>query len=124
MVPSTVVSTCEHCLAFLRTSSGSYRAGVLSRMAPILRSPVEDSGSESEVVFWARPSDRRGRLVAAGVEANAPIGEVGRSSRRAGAVPLRPDLPVGDWAALPAYRFRLLGRALTWKPVPEEPRIL
>ena len=72
-------------------------------------------------MFWARPSDQKDRSDAAGVEVNAPVGEVGRSSRRAGVVPLRPDLPVGDWAALPACRFRLLGRALAWKPVPERP---
>ena len=65
-------------------------------------------------MFWARPSDRRGRPVAARVEANAPVREVGRSSRREGVVPLRPDLPVGDWAALPACRFRLLGRPMSY----------
>ena len=52
--------------------------------------------------------------MAAGVEANAPVGEVDRSSQREGADPLRPDLPVGDWAALPAYRFRLLGRPMSY----------
>ena len=35
MVPSTVVLTCEPCLAFLHTSSGSYRVGVPGRMAPV-----------------------------------------------------------------------------------------
>ena len=35
MVPGTVVLTCEPCLAFLRTSSGSYRAGIPGRMAPV-----------------------------------------------------------------------------------------
>ena len=36
-------------------------------------------------------------------ETGAPVREVGRS-RKAGAVPPRPDLPVGDWIALLAYR--------------------
>ena len=72
-------------------------------------------------MFWARPSDRRGRPVVAGVEANASVGEVDGSSRREGVVPLRPDLPVSDWATLPAYHFRLLGQALAWKPIPEGP---
>ena len=35
MVPSTVVLTYEPCLAFLRTSPGSYGAGVPGRMAPV-----------------------------------------------------------------------------------------
>ena len=34
MVPGTVVLTCEPCLAFLRTPSGSFRAGVPGRMVP------------------------------------------------------------------------------------------
>ena len=38
-------------------------------------------------------------------EASAPVGEVGQSSRRAGAVLLRPDLLVGDWTTLPACCF-------------------
>ena len=33
MVPDTVVLTCEPCLAFLRTSPGSYRAGIPGQMA-------------------------------------------------------------------------------------------
>ena len=39
---------------------------------------------------------------------------MGRSSRRAGTVPLRPDLPVGDWSALPACCFRLSGRPMSY----------
>ena len=35
MVPGIVVLTCEPCLAFLRTPSGSFRAGVPGRMAPV-----------------------------------------------------------------------------------------
>ena len=68
MVPGTVVLTCEPCLAFLRTSSGSYRAGVPGRMAPVgsecagrrravSRVPTSpgrrDMGSESEVGLGA-----------------------------------------------------------------------
>ena len=34
MVPGTVVLTCEPCLAFLRTPSGSFRAGIPGRMVP------------------------------------------------------------------------------------------
>ena len=64
MVPVIVVLTCEPCLAFLRTSSGSYRTGVLGRMAPVgsectgrrravSRIPMSpgwrDTGLESEV---------------------------------------------------------------------------
>ena len=74
MVPDTVVLTCEPCLAFLRMSSGSTErassvGGLQSalsvpvgeeRWAGFLRTRVGDAGSESEVVFWARPSDRRG----------------------------------------------------------------
>ena len=33
MVPGIVVLTCEPCLTFLRTSSGSYRAGVPGQMS-------------------------------------------------------------------------------------------
>ena len=42
-------------------------------------------------------------------EASAPVGEVGQSSRRAGAVPFCPDVPVGGWTALSAYCSRPLG---------------
>ena len=75
-------------------------------------------------MFWAKPSDRRVRPEAAGVEANAPVGEVGRSSRRAGAVPLRPDLPVDDWAALLACRFRLLAEPWRGSRSPRDPRFM
>ena len=64
-------------------------------------------------MFWARPSDRRGRPVAARVKANALVREVGRSSRCEGVVPLWPDLPVGDWTALLTYSFRLLGQPMS-----------
>ena len=46
-------------------------------------------------------------------EASALVGEVGRISRRAGAVPLQPDLLVGDWTALLAYCFRPLGQPMS-----------
>ena len=38
---------------------------------------------------------------------------MGRSSRQAGAVTLRPDLPVGDWTALLVCCFRSLGRPMS-----------
>jgi hypothetical protein len=81
MVPGTVVLICEPCLAFLRTSSGSYRGGVPGRMAPVgsecagrrravSRVPTSpgrrDVGLESEVALWARPFDQRGCPEAAG----------------------------------------------------------
>ena len=91
MLPGTVVLTCEPCLAFLRTSSGSHRAGVPGRMAPVgsecagrrravSRIPANPGrrrrvGVRSSV--WARPSDRRGRPEAAGVRSE-------RSGRRGG----------------------------------------
>ena len=34
MVPGIVVLTCEPCHAFLRTPSGSFRAGIPGRMVP------------------------------------------------------------------------------------------
>ena len=34
MVPGTVLLTCEPCLAFLRTPSGSFPAGVPGRIVP------------------------------------------------------------------------------------------
>ena len=37
MVPGTVVLTCEPCLAFLRTPSGSFRAGVPGQVVPSRR---------------------------------------------------------------------------------------
>ena len=75
---------------------------------------VGDAGSESEVVLGlGLPIGEavRRRLES---EVSAPVGEVGRSSRRAGVVPPRPDLPVGDWTALPACCFRHLGRPMSY----------
>ena len=92
MVPGIVALTFETCLAFLRTSSGSYRAGVPGRMAPVgsecagrrramSRVPTSpgrrDVGSESEVGL------RVGLLIGEAVqrrlkpELSAPVGEVG-----------------------------------------------
>ena len=107
-----MVLTCEPCLAFLRTSSGSYRAGVPGRMAlvgsecagrrravsMIPTSPGRrDVGLESEVALWARPSDRRGRPEASG----------GRSkcSDRSGG-------PKGSTSGRRSFRSRPSGRRL------------
>ena len=35
MVPGIAVLACEPCLSFLRMPSGSYRMGILGRMAPV-----------------------------------------------------------------------------------------
>ena len=95
MVPSIVVLTCEPCFAFLCMPSGSYRMGILGRMAPVgsecagrrramSRVPTSpgrrDVGSESEVGL------RAGLLIGEAVrrrlkpELSAPVGEVGQSS--------------------------------------------
>ena len=94
---------------------GPFREGVLGQMAPVgfgcasrrravsrvLTYPGRrDVASESEVGL------RAGLLIGEAIQrrleskASAPVGEVGRSSRRAGAVPLRPDLLIGDWTTL------------------------
>ena len=62
----------------------------------------ETWGSESEVVFCQAIRSERPSEGVLETEASAPIEEVGRS-RKAGAVPRWPDLPVGDWIALLAY---------------------
>ena len=72
MVPGTVVLTCEPCLAFLRMPSGSFRAGILGRMAPV--SP--QCTGRRRVVSWLPASPGRRVGVAVGrpeAEANAPI---------------------------------------------------
>ena len=137
MVPGTVVLTCEPCLAFLRTSSGSYRTGVPGRMAPIdsecagrrravSRVPMSpgrrDAGSESEVGlgagFRSRPSG----------DSWSPNRAL-RSDRWAEVADERALLFLGlafrSVAGPPLCHvvFRLLGRALAWKPVPEGPRV-
>jgi len=126
MVPGTVVLTCESCLAFLRMFPGLYRAGIPGRLISVGSDHAsqrrtmskgwayprsESVESESEVVFG--PGLPIGEAVRRRLESevSTPVGEVGRSSRRVGAVPLRPNLPVGDWTALLAHYFRLLGRS-------------
>jgi len=80
---------------FFRLSPGSFRAGVPGRMAPVgpgrasrrrvvsrvSANPDRRRGVGIGSSALGQPSDRRGRPEAAGVEANAPVGEVGRSSR-------------------------------------------
>jgi len=128
MVPGTVVLTCEPCLAILRTSHCPYRAGVPGRLISVgsdrasrrrtvsrgwAYSRSESAGSESEVVFGlGLPIGEavRRRLES---EVSALVGEVGRSSRRVGVVPLRPVLSVGDWNAPSACCFRFLGRPMS-----------
>ena len=50
MVPGTVVLTCEPCLAFLRTSSSSYRAGIPGRMALVGSECVDRRRAVSRVL--------------------------------------------------------------------------
>ena len=64
---------------------------------------IGDVGSESEVVLCQDFRSERPFGGGLETETGAPVGEVGRS-RKAGVVPPRPDLPVGDWIALLAYR--------------------
>ena len=54
MVSGTVVLTCEPCLAFLHTPSGSFRAGVPGRMVPSRRIVMSR-------VFHEPRSETRGR---------------------------------------------------------------
>ena len=74
----------------------------------------ESVGSESEVVFG--PGLPIGEAVRRRLESevSALVGEVGQSSRRAGAVPPWLDLLVGDWTTLLACCFRLLGRPMSY----------
>ena len=69
-----------------------------------MHTPVGDVGSESEVVLCQAFRSERPSGGVLETEASAPVGEVGRS-QKAGAVPPRPNLPVGDWIALLAYRL-------------------
>ena len=77
MVPGTVVLTCEPCLTFLRTSPGSYRAGVPGRMATV----------GSECAGWRRVVSRvpaisdRSREVGVG---SSVLGQAFRSERPSG----------------------------------------
>ena len=68
--------------------------------AGFLRPLVGDAGSESEVALGLGLPIEEAVWRRLESEASAPAREVGRSSRRAGTVPLRPDLPVGDWTVL------------------------
>ena len=115
MVLGIVVLTCEPCLAFLRTSFGSYRAGIPGWMALV--------GSECA-----------GRRRGVGAENSVfgpglPIGEAVRSERWAEAADERALLFLGlafqsvAGPFLCPVVFRLLGRALAQKPVPEGPRV-
>ena len=124
-------------LCFLCSFPGPFRAGCPGRLVPVgsgcasqrravsrvLAYPGRRLGLESKVAFG--PGFPIGEAVRRrlGSEAGASVGEMGQSSGRAGAVSLRLDVPAGDWAALSACCFRLLGRTLAWKPVPEGPRV-
>ena len=94
-VPGTVVLTCEPCLGFLHMFSGSYRAGVPGRMAPVgsecagrrravSRVPTSpgrrDVGSESEVGLEVGLPIKEAVWRRLKPELSAPVGEVGRSS--------------------------------------------
>ena len=148
MVPSTVVLTCEPCLAFLRTSPSPYRAGVPGRLIPIgsnranRRRAVsrgwayprsESAGSELEVVLLARLFGQRGRP-----EAGWRPDRALRSKRwaRAGKrvlflLGLTFWLEIGSLLCPSAQVLGpvhevcaiCLGRASVWKPVPEGPRV-
>jgi len=95
MVPATVVLTCEPCLAFLRTSSGSFRTGCPrsdgSSRLRVRRSEKSGEQGSHEPRSWGRSrgfgvgssgfgpglpigETARRRLVP---EASAPVGEVG-----------------------------------------------
>ena len=95
MVPGTVVLTCEPCLAFLRTPSGSFRAGVPGRMALVgsecagrrravgrvpTSSGQRDVGSESKVGLGAGLPIGEAVWRRLKPELSALVGEVGRSS--------------------------------------------
>ena len=93
MVPSTVVLTCEPCLAFLRTPSGSFRASVPGRMVPsrfwrasrriVMAVFFYESRSETRGRSRRRSSGQAFRVEAVrrqlGPDASAPIGEAVRS---------------------------------------------
>ena len=89
MVPGIVVLTCEPCLAFLRTPSGSFRAGVPGRMAlvgaecagsrrAVSKVPTSpgwrDAGSESEVGLGAGPPIGEAVRRRLEPESSAPVG--------------------------------------------------
>ena len=61
MVPGIVVLTCEPCLAFLRTPSGSFRAGVPGRMVPSRFWRASRRIAMSRVFYESR-SETRGQI--------------------------------------------------------------
>ena len=77
MVPGTVVLTCEPCLAFLRTSSSSDRAGIPGRMALVGSECVGRRRAVSRVPV--NPSRRCGVRVGSSV-----LGQAFRSERTSG----------------------------------------
>ena len=101
---------------FLRLLLGLFRAGVPGRLVPVGSGcvsrrramsrastyPSQRHGVGVESSALARPSGRRDVQRRLETEVSAPVGEVGRS-RKAGTIPPRPGLPVGDWIALLAY---------------------
>ena len=140
MVPGTVVLTCEPCLAFLRTPSGSFRAGVPGRMVPSRFWRASRRVAMGRVVYGPRSktrgqSRRRSSGQAFRVEAvrrqlgldiSAPIGEairswpepelVLRSERRA-------EGGQGLKRVLRSIEFRLLGRSRRRKGHPSRPSL-
>ena len=114
------------CLAFLRLFPGPFRAGVPSWLVPVGSGCASWRRAVSRVFTY--PGQRHGVGVGGSAlpglpvgetvrrrletEVSASVGDVGRS-RQAGAVPPRPDLPVGDWTVLLACCFRLLGRPMS-----------
>ena len=128
MVPGIVVLTCEPCLAFLRTPSGSFRVGVPSRMVPcwfwcasrriVMVVFFYESRLETRGRSQRRSSGQAFRVEAVrrqpGLDASAPIGEAIRSWPE-------PELMLRSerWAegglglkrVLRSVGFRLLGRS-------------
>ena len=103
---------------FLRSFPGPYRADIPSRLVLASSDCASRRRAVSKVSTY--PGRRRGVRVRNGAfgqafqserpsgggletKASAPVGEVGQS-QKAGVVPPRPDLLVGDWIALLAYR--------------------
>ena len=86
-------------------------------------------------MFWARPSDRRDRLEAAGARSECSGRRGGPKKLTSGRLFFWVDLAVGDQTALLArcvfrllgrpmnYMLFFLGRARAWKPVLEGPRV-
>ena len=79
MVPGTVVLTCEPCLSFLRTSSGSFRT----------RSPRSDGPSRLSV-RWSEKSGEQG--------SHEPRSQGQSRGVRVGSSVFRPGLPIGETA--------------------------